>query len=63
MGPGQDRTRNPGSAVRLESVARHVTYCPKWPGIKLVLILENSVDPDEICSISSRASLFAKKTI
>ena len=27
MGPDQDRTRDPGSAVRHASVARHVTLC------------------------------------
>ena len=27
MGPGQDRTQDQGSAVRLASVARHVTDC------------------------------------
>ena len=33
MGPGLDRTRNPGSAVRLASVARHVTNWASWSGI------------------------------
>ena len=32
MGLGQDRIRNPGSAVRLTSVARHVTDCATRPG-------------------------------
>ena len=32
MGPGRDRTPTPGSAVRLASVARHVTDCATRPG-------------------------------
>ena len=32
MGPGRDRTPDPGSAVRHASVARHVTDWAKWPG-------------------------------
>ena len=31
MGPGWDRTRHPGSAVRLASVASHVTNCATRP--------------------------------
>ena len=31
MGPGRDRTRDPGSAVRLAAVARHVTDCATRP--------------------------------
>ena len=33
MGPGRDRTRTPGSAVRQASVARHVTDCATRPGL------------------------------
>ena len=33
MGPGGDQTRNPRSAVRYASVARHVTDCATQPGI------------------------------
>ena len=32
MGPGLDRTCDPGSAVRHASVARHVTDCATRPG-------------------------------
>ena len=32
MGPDRDRTRDPGSAVRHASVARHVTDCATRPG-------------------------------
>ena len=32
MGPGQDQTGNPGSAVRLASIARYVTDCTTRPG-------------------------------
>ena len=32
MGPGQDQTGKPGSAVRLASIARYVTDCAKQPG-------------------------------
>ena len=31
MGPGRDQTRDPVSAVRLASVARHVTDCATQP--------------------------------
>ena len=33
MGPGRDRTRDPSSAVRHASVARHVTDCATRPGM------------------------------
>ena len=32
MGPGQDRTRDPGSAVRYTFVARHIIDCARQPG-------------------------------
>ena len=37
MGPHRDRTRDPGSAVRHASVARHVTDCATRPGSPPVL--------------------------
>ena len=33
MAPARDQTRYPRSAVRLASVARHVTHCPTQPGV------------------------------
>ena len=45
MGPGRDLTRDPGSAVRLASVARHVTDCamqPSQTGYTNKSILESS---------------------
>ena len=35
MGLGRDWTRDPGSAVRLESVARNITDCATRPGIQI----------------------------
>ena len=36
MGPDQDQTRDPGSAVRHASVARHVTDCATRPDLLIV---------------------------
>ena len=43
MGPGRDRTPNPGSAVRHSSVARHVTYCATRPGTLLILLKKKAL--------------------
>ena len=50
MGLGRDQTRYPESAVRLASVARHVTHCAKQPSdngwnincLKLIYQYKNS---------------------
>ena len=34
MGPARIELATPGSEIRLTSVARHVTDCAMWPGIK-----------------------------
>ena len=38
MGPGQDGVATSGSAVRLASVARHVTHCATLPAILAYVI-------------------------
>ena len=60
MRPGRDQTHEPGSAVRLTSVARHVTDCATQPGMGLWSLMHitfciqetptfaNSEDPDEM---------------
>ena len=34
MGPAGIKLATPGSAVRMASVARHVTDCAKWPSLR-----------------------------
>ena len=52
MGPGRDRTRDPGSAVRLASVAIHVTNCAVRPGlITFVNRLESQTIPIQLLDL------------
>ena len=47
MGPGWIELTTPGSAVRLASVARHVTDCATRPG-RLLPALKNTSDRLEL---------------
>ena len=53
MGPGQDQTRDPGSAVRHVSAVWHVTDCAKLPGIdKFLFSLINEFLISSFCNIN-----------
>ena len=43
MGPGRELA-TPGSAVRLASVARHITDCATWSGQQTTLLLDRDQD-------------------
>ena len=59
MEPRWDRTRDPGSAVRLTFVARHVTDWAVWPGRRR--IVTESMQPRVNCEVvTTNSHIFCK---